>query len=77
MVSFVKHYYDSKTTLIVSKDVDAYGNLPQSVTLHTNLGDLKIEIFAEAVPRAAEVRESSLFNLAVLVLSIHIGSSLN
>ncbi|MBW0472782.1 hypothetical protein O181_012497 [Austropuccinia psidii MF-1] len=25
-----------------------------SVTLHTNLGDLKVEIFAEAVPRAAE-----------------------
>ncbi|RXW17584.1 hypothetical protein EST38_g8269 [Candolleomyces aberdarensis] len=25
-----------------------------SVTLHTNLGDLKIEVFCEAVPRAAE-----------------------
>ncbi|POW02015.1 hypothetical protein PSTT_12088 [Puccinia striiformis] len=25
-----------------------------SVTLHTSLGDLKIEVFAEAVPRAAE-----------------------
>ncbi|KAI8452355.1 cyclophilin-like domain-containing protein, partial [Phakopsora pachyrhizi] len=26
----------------------------QSVTFHTNLGELKIEIFVEAVPRAAE-----------------------
>ncbi|OAV91825.1 peptidyl-prolyl cis-trans isomerase-like 3 [Puccinia triticina 1-1 BBBD Race 1] len=26
----------------------------KSVTLHTSLGDLKIEVFAEAVPRAAE-----------------------
>lgn len=27
----------------------------QSVTLHTDLGDLKIEVFCEAVPKAAEV----------------------
>lgn len=26
-----------------------------SVTLHTNLGDLKIEVFCESVPKAAEV----------------------
>ena len=26
----------------------------QSVTLHTNLGDLKLEIFCEEVPRTAE-----------------------
>lgn len=26
----------------------------QSVTLHTNLGDIKIEIFCEQVPRTAE-----------------------
>jgi hypothetical protein len=27
-----------------------------SVTLHTTLGDLKIEIFCESVPKTAEVR---------------------
>lgn len=27
----------------------------KSVTLHTTLGDLKIEIFCEAVPKTAEV----------------------
>lgn len=27
---------------------------PQSVTLHTSHGDLKIEVFCEAVPKAAE-----------------------
>ena len=28
----------------------------QSVTLHTDLGDLKIEIFCEDTPKASEVR---------------------
>ena len=28
--------------------------LPQAVTLHTSLGDLKAEIFCEEVPRTAE-----------------------
>ena len=27
----------------------------QSVTLHTDLGDIKIELFCEQVPRACEV----------------------
>lgn len=27
----------------------------QSVTLHTNLGDLKCEVFCDEVPKAAEV----------------------
>ena len=27
-----------------------------SVTLHTNLGDLKIEVFCESVPKTAEVK---------------------
>lgn len=35
----------------------------QSVTLHTTLGDLKLEIFCEQVPLAAYVRSSNLFNL--------------
>lgn len=26
-----------------------------SVTLHTNLGDIKVEIFCESVPKTAEV----------------------
>jgi cyclophilin family peptidyl-prolyl cis-trans isomerase len=28
-----------------------------SVTLHTNVGDIKIEVFCEGVPKTAEVRE--------------------
>lgn len=27
-----------------------------SVTLHTTLGDIKIEVFCESVPKTAEVR---------------------
>jgi hypothetical protein len=27
-----------------------------SVTLHTNLGDIKLEVFCESVPKTAEVR---------------------
>jgi len=27
-----------------------------SITLHTSLGDLKIEVFCESVPKTAEVR---------------------
>lgn len=30
----------------------------QSVTLHTDLGDLKIELFCEDTPKASEVRVS-------------------
>lgn len=30
-------------------------SLSKSVTLHTDLGDLKIEVFCEAVPHTAEV----------------------
>ena len=33
---------------------DAYKHNIMSVTLHTNLGDLKVEIFCEDVPRTAE-----------------------
>lgn len=29
-----------------------------SVTLHTTLGDVKIEVFCESVPKTAEVREA-------------------
>lgn len=29
--------------------------LKMSVTLHTNLGDIKIEVFCESVPKTAEV----------------------
>jgi cyclophilin family peptidyl-prolyl cis-trans isomerase len=28
--------------------------MPQAVTLHTSLGDLKVEVFCEEVPRTAE-----------------------
>lgn len=27
-----------------------------SVTLHTSLGDIKVEVFCESVPKTAEVR---------------------
>lgn len=30
-----------------------------SVTLHTNLGDIKIEVFCESVPKTAEVCDGS------------------
>lgn len=31
----------------------------QSVTLKTDLGDIKIEVFCEAVPKTAEVRRGA------------------
>jgi cyclophilin family peptidyl-prolyl cis-trans isomerase len=31
-----------------------------SVTLHTTLGDIKIEVFCESVPKTAEVSEACI-----------------
>jgi len=36
----------------------------QSVTFHTDAGDIKLEVFCEAVPRAAEVLSLVFFLLA-------------
>lgn len=40
-----------------------------SVTLHTNKGDLKIEVFCESVPKTAEVRSGPKIPLRHLPLS--------
>lgn len=34
-----------------------------SVTLHTNLGDIKIEVFCESVPKTAEVSDGPSFEI--------------
>lgn len=39
-----------------------------SVTLHTTLGDIKIEVFCESVPKTAEVSFLSLFFIYLLYL---------
>lgn len=44
--------------------VIGFSKLSQSVTLHTSHGDLKIEIFCEAVPKTAEVGGDPLCSLA-------------
>lgn len=44
-----------------------------SVTLHTTHGDIKLEIFCEAVPKTAEVRsEQKLPELRITLLSCDI-----
>jgi cyclophilin family peptidyl-prolyl cis-trans isomerase len=35
-----------------------------SVTLHTNLGDLKVEVFCESVPKTAEVISATVLSLS-------------
>lgn len=37
-----------------------------SVTLHTSLGDIKIEVFCESVPKTAEVRNRSFASMLAL-----------
>lgn len=43
----------------------------QSVTLHTNLGDLKCEIDCDLVPKTAEVRSFFFFLLTILIICPH------
>ena len=42
-----------------------------SVTLHTNVGDLKIEVFCESVPKTAEVMESNQPCCSVMFCRLH------
>lgn len=39
----------------------------QAVTLHTDLGDIKIELFCERTPKTAEVSQQTI-SLAILLL---------
>lgn len=49
----------------------------QSVTLHTNLGDIKCEIFCDEVPKAAEVSSPNLHVLpCVLFVSLEFSQNL-
>lgn len=40
----------------------------QAVTLHTDVGDMKIELFCEACPKTCEVKDTKMFvyNLKLL-----------
>ena len=40
----------------------------QSVTLHTNVGELKCEIYCDEVPKAAEVRARSSLKTCLCLL---------
>ncbi len=40
----------------------------QSVTLHTDLGNLKVEVFCDQCPKAAEVKKSTVQVMLVLYL---------
>jgi hypothetical protein len=40
----------------------------QSVTIHTDVGDIKIELFCEYCPKACEVRYLSLQNMRIIIL---------
>ena len=47
-----------------------------SVTLHTNLGDVKIEVFCESVPKTAEVSVSLLGKIMKANVSEELSCSL-
>ena len=50
---------DARNTMVILSSSTSFQSrthrCEQSVTLHTSLGELKIEVFSEAVPKAAEV----------------------
>lgn len=51
--------------------------LNMSVTLHTNLGDVKIEVFCESVPKTAEVSVSLLGKITKANVSEELSCSLH
>jgi len=50
--------FSPTTTCLLQRCCQALHSFTMSVTLHTTLGDIKIEVFCESVPKAAEVSYS-------------------
>lgn len=58
----LKERHPSFTLLLQHDNASVQSQLlpSMSVTLHTNLGDIKIEVFCESVPKTAEVNISTI-----------------
>nr|GMC69956.1 peptidyl-prolyl cis-trans isomerase CYP18-1 [Ipomoea batatas] len=55
----------------------AFHQTLQSVTLHTNLGDIKCEIFCDEVPKTSEVCAFSYFVIPKFKVLVSLARTLN